>query len=409
MFTFTAKAPPRAHTPPEVLVFAQRIQAIHGAVRVCHEASGWHIYCASPICLERHGAIELVKKHLAINADKYLGLGKYANQRGTRNQDNVSRCMKTSTSYRVSDLLKMPPIDQRGFSKYDHGTVTVTDTRNSLVEDEKGNLIPDVPGDTVPLSSLPADHPARIYLAQRQYRIEDLEQQFSAAFCTKEAPESSDKGRFYKRFAGGFRDTPQNRIILFGYAMGVRKIWQARYIELADATHRYILHPYSNELVAVSQRGEGGRWQPMPGYTKDVFDPAKYKTAFGGKRNETVMGFDAAVAWNEVRGRSRQNSVVAITEGPLDAARLFPYGPAVAVLGKHMSHNQAALLCSKFGKFVLVGQNDDASQLEAMPKWVFALNEFNPEIKHSPVPTDVKDVGELSPERAGELFQPFLQ
>jgi hypothetical protein len=52
--TFTTKTQ-RSHVPPEVLVFAEKLQTIHGATKVVREESGWHVYCASPICLERHG------------------------------------------------------------------------------------------------------------------------------------------------------------------------------------------------------------------------------------------------------------------------------------------------------------------------------------------------------------------
>lgn len=398
-----------AHCPSEVLQLAERIKRIHGDVRVVREASGWHVYCASPMCLERHGVVELNKKHLAINAEKHLAIGKFARRRGTYNQDNVARCMKTGTNYRVSQLMKMRSLDQRGISRYDHNAkVTITDTSKSLVPDGKGNMIPDVPGVCVPLSVLAPEHPAIMYLTERHFKVADLEAQFDAQFCLQELPESADKGRFYKRFAGGFRDTPQNRIILYGHTMGVRKIWQARYIEIAQNGYRYVLHPYSNEMVPVARKTDKG-WEPLPGFSKEYFDPAKYKTAFGAKRNETVMGFDAAAAWNERNGRSKADALVFITEGPLDAARIFPFGPAVAVLGKHMSHNQASLLCAKFGKFILVGQNDAASKTEAMPKWVYALSEFTGNIKTFTVPSDVKDVGELTPERVKPLIEEYLK
>jgi hypothetical protein len=357
--------------------------------------------------------MELSKRHLSINAEKHLALGKYASRRGTSkfSQDRVARCMKHGDRHQkngdVSVLMKLPPIERRGFAKYDSNRLSVSDTSKSLVDDGRGNMIPDVPGITVPLGSLASDHPARMYLAQRSYNIEDLEAQFGADFCTHELPEDAEKSRFYKRFSDGFRDTPQNRIMLYGWVHGVRRIWQGRYIELVRGDYKYILHPYKNEMPPVAFKSEG-KWQPLPGYEKTEFDPAKYKTAFGAKRNDAVLGFDAAVAWNRALGRSKGESVVAVTEGPLDAARLFPFGPAVAVLGKHMSHNQAALLTSEFGHFVLVGQNDEASQLEAMPKWVYALNEFTTNIKYYPVPKEVKDVGELRPEVAAELYLPFL-
>lgn len=400
----------KAHCPSEVVALAERIKRIHGDVKVVKEASGWHIYCASPICLERHGAVELSKKHLAINAEKHLMIGKYSRFRGTKfNNELVARCMKTGTNYSITQLLTMPTLERRDIAVYDHAArMTVTDTSASLVMDERGNMIPDVPGTCVPLTTLPESHPARLYLAQRWYHISDLEAQFSANFCTQELPEDSEKNRFYRRFSGGFRDTPQNRIVLYGHVLGVRKIWQARYVEIKSQGYNYILHPYANEMVAVAKK-EGDEWLRLPGYDKADFDPAKYKTAFGAKRNETVMGFDAALAWNARQGRSKADSMVAITEGPLDAARIFPFGPAVAVLGKHMSYHQASLLCSHFGRFLLVGQNDSASKNEAMPKWVHALSEFTTNIKHFPLPAEFKDVGEMRPDQLQPLIEPYMK
>ena len=57
---------------PEITDLANRLAYIHGSVRVAIENSGMHLYLASPACLEEDGLIELTKKHLAVNVDKWL-------------------------------------------------------------------------------------------------------------------------------------------------------------------------------------------------------------------------------------------------------------------------------------------------------------------------------------------------
>ena len=55
-----------------IVRLANQLARIHGKVRITKEASGVHLYMASPICLREYGKAELYKMHLALNADKYL-------------------------------------------------------------------------------------------------------------------------------------------------------------------------------------------------------------------------------------------------------------------------------------------------------------------------------------------------
>lgn len=176
---------PMAHVPSEIVRLAERLKLRHGNVRIVKEKSGYHLYFASPICLERHGIVELSKQHLALNAEKYLCLGSFARQRGTYNQDSAARCMKTGKNYRVSDLLVMPPLAVRGIQVKAEFKTTVNDTSRALVQDAKGNWVPDVPGTTVSLLDLPKDHPAVQYLTRRRYDIPTLVEQFACSFCTQ--------------------------------------------------------------------------------------------------------------------------------------------------------------------------------------------------------------------------------
>lgn len=391
-----------AHVPPAVLQLADKLKLIHGDVRICREKAGWHIYLASPDCLLRDGRIELTKKHLAINAEKCLALGKYAKMRGTYSQDRVAQCMKTSRCYSIAELMRMPPLASRGIPSKGAARVAVNDTSRSLVRDAKGNMVPDSPGKTVKLSALPTNHPAIQYLSGRGYSIPLLEEQFNACFCYEEAPENGDMGRWYRKGPMGFRDTPQNRIIFYAYVNGVCKGWQARYLEQVYQGQRFILHPYTNQWVAVAMRDQKNKWQPLPGY--DELDLSKYKTAFGARRNEFVMGFDAAVRWNIANRIAWPIGIIA--EGPLDAGKLGP--PAMASLGKSLSDNQAALLAGYFKRMIVVADNDEPGQKAKASTMETLVEQGIRNPISVVVPACYKDIGEMPGNEAMAMIGPHL-
>jgi hypothetical protein len=262
-------------------------------------------------------------------------------------------------------------------------------------------MIPDVPGVTVPLASLPAAHPALLYLEQRGYDVRSLVDQMGAEFCTQEAPEDAAKGRFYRRFSGGFRDSPQNRIIFYADIHGVRRGWQARYIEHTEGGTKYILHPYSNAWVPVAEQ-HLGKWKNIAPY--EDLDLSKYKTAFGAKRNEIVMGLDAAIKWNQ-RIRPGQPAVCTLSEGPLDAGRIG--APGLACLGKSLSSNQSRLIADHFKKVVVLADND-AAGTELKDKIVAELSRYGTAYAIVDVPKEFKDVGDMSTGAALALVGPHL-
>lgn len=406
-----------AHVPREIVELANKLMLKHGSVRISKESGGWHLYFASPLGLERHGRIELSKKHCAVNAEMGLSIGRYRRSLGTIDADACGLCMKTGKKYRLSELLRMPPLASRGIPVGDSyaAKISVNDTSRSLVRDANGNLVPDVPGDTVSLAQLPADHPAVIYLVGRGYSIPSLVSQFDARFCTREQPEDRSKGRFYMRYAGGFRDTPQNRIIFNVDIGGIRKGWQARYIEHVADDVCYVLHPYQNNWVPVARRlspgvipalssciGKG--WEPLPGFDKEHFDLAKYKTAFGSSRNQIVMGIDAALRWNRAMGT--KVPVCAVSEGPLDAGKIG--APGLALMGKFMSDNQAKLIATYFRRVVVVADNDDAGQ-KAKADMLMKLSPYVSDVPVAVVPAPCKDIGELPDQAAAlQLLGPYL-
>lgn len=388
-----------ANLPREVILLAERIKAIHGDVRIAEETNGYHLYCASPICLEKYGTVELQKRHLAINVEKATGTGKFLNVSGY-NADRVAKCMKTGEVYGLGQLLSMPPLEERGIKVTTSSQIFVQTTSKCLVDDGRGNMIPDGPGETIPIDQLPDDHPAVQYIRNRNYDIATLRYQYSIEYCVREAPESRDKQRFYKRLPGGFRDTPQGRIIFYAFVNGVRKGWQARIIDKVIGNLKLYWHPYENRWAPMEQKVDG-KWVALPGL--EGFDPAKYKTAFGAQRNKLVIGFDAAVAWNKTY--RPDNPLGFLSEGPLDAGRVGP--PGMAVLGKHCSPEQAHLVASAFRKVIVLGQNDKAGE-GARQKMFDSLSPFVSDVVILTPPEGIKDFGEMSPTAAAEIILPHV-
>ena len=389
----------------EVQRLANQLAAVHGDVRIARERSGLQIYIACPHCLERNGTSELQKKHLAIAAERVTGTGKYIHIAGTFNADNSCRCMKEGVNFKLSDLLAYPPLSQRKIVTKRPGRVTLSDTSQLLVTDAKGVKCAYPPGDTVPLHELPADHPARYYLANRGYSIAALESQLDACWCTAELPEDKELGRVYKWGPNGFRDTPQGRICFMVDVAGSRRGWQARRLEHEQDGIKYYFHPYENQWTAVAHRetSEGKLvWMPNPGYEK--LDISKYKTAFAMQRGSLLMGLDAAVRWNAAM-RPGRPPVCCISEGPLDAGRIG--APALAILGKNFNEDQAMLVSSYFRRAIIVADND-ASGAEAKEKLRSKLAMAGVTVQVADVPKPHKDVGEMTTEAALALVLPFL-
>jgi hypothetical protein len=59
--------------PEESRRLADRLSAVHGDVHLANEASGWHLYMASPLLIAQGQKNEVHKRHLAVNAARYFG------------------------------------------------------------------------------------------------------------------------------------------------------------------------------------------------------------------------------------------------------------------------------------------------------------------------------------------------
>lgn len=342
---FTEKARRALESKGEVKdrieAFAERLAEIHGPVAFRSEKSGLHLYLACPHCLREFGTRELTSRHLAINIDKHFGIGAHQTFFLKRKRKGVAQCMKMHGVQDVSQLFDYPPLAERGYPDVAPKVIGKADRKRYLVPDGKGNMIPDHPGKTIALTSLPQEHPAIVYLKSRGYEPALLEMQFNARWCEEEAPQGEEYCRFYRRHPFGWRSTPQGRIIFHSMVNGVQLSWQGRYLELDG----YVWHPYDK------------CWQPRPDWRKGEA-PIKYITASSSFRNDQVCGYDNAVFQARALGDPRP--VCTVSEGPLDAARFPLYG--LALLGKYLSDTQIQLIRAVFHRVVLAFDTDKAGR-----------------------------------------------
>ena len=411
---FTTGSLTSAGIPSEVLSLAKRLCLKHGPVRVTSEASGIHIYLPDPDLLQKDGRKELESKHLCINAEKYLGIGRYDidnfptaenkqlykkyRQHGKEVPSTSS--MKTGKLYTVDQLLHMPPLERRVANLGEvKRTVAASDPNKHLVYDEQGNLVPEWCGETVPLSSLPTDHPARDYMErQRHYNLKDLETIWDISYCTNALPEDRGVNRFYGRLPGGCKNCPSGRIIIPIYDdMHVRRGWQARVIDFTNAHGDKWVWTDKQEWKLVARSGNDL-------FTSDEwpkgFAVHKYLNARGSQRNALLFGLYQAVEFNKTRPFDKRYCV--LVEGPLDAVR--GGAPCIALLGKSMSPEQAALIRKHFTTVCTVMDQDKAGQ-ECLRR-IHAQLPGMP-IKELTVPAGKKDLGDCTEEEARILVTKY--
>ena len=402
--------------PREVRMLAEALSRLHGPSIIRKEKNGYHIYLPSPACLATDGRRELQSKHLTVNASKYKELPEWVNtHKGLKHDPDFSAvCHKTSTRYRVSDLLdekKFPTLDKRGIPNVaSHVASFSSINKDSLVSDGRGNMVPRDPGDVVPIIDLPNNHPAVEYLLNRNYDLDVLYRQMRCSYCTREAPEDPTCGIFYKRMPLRFKDTPQGRIILYAFIDGVQVGWQSRIIERVAHNVKEYWHPYANMWVPVETLTADNKWVPMDGVESEyngfkcTWKPSKYKTAFGMSRNNALIGVDAAVQFNKLLKLKKRIAVLA--EGPLDAGRFGPMG--IAMLGKYLSQEQAQILINRFDKIIMVMDNDKAGE-EARRRITQVMQDKLTEVVFADVPEGIKDAGAMTTAAAMELIYPHLR
>lgn len=445
-----------AHAPEEVRKFAKLISERQNCrVLLANEASGYHVYVPCPDCLVDHGKRELNEPKYSINVSKYLALGdgfkdlrdgdrtfdpirltRQMNNRETRDTRS-GVCMRTKSAgkqahmHSVRSLLDMRTVTERHPDLLTRaevqGQAGASDREaNWEIDPVSGISCPPPPGTVVPITQLSPSHPAADYLLRRGYDLHKLWEQFRCSYCVKEYP-AGKNGIFYRKMPGGWKDTPQGRIIFYSLVKGAPMTWQARYPERisANGTARYMLHPYWEEHAtavyaqsAVSypmwslthtRPHAGAAWIPVPPFDETnedgtpKFQPSKYRTAKYSSRQ--MMGWDAALLRAE-RDPDYLKWVV-LCEGPLDAARVGPGG--VALIGSSISHENAALVASNFNIVFTAFDEDKAGRgaTEKVGKMLMSSKQRAPVIQLvAPLPvTGGKDLGDMTQEAFETMFR----
>lgn len=404
-----------ADIPEQIKALAQKLSKIHGPVSISSEASGRHLYIADPELLETDGEKELSSRHMAINVDKYFGLGQwniddnptrenrklYKEFRSQNKEVPCAMSMKTGRTTTVQYLASMPPIEQRIVTNRVIEKKVIAGTQDKhLVYDEQGNLVPEGPGDLVPLSELPPNHPALEYLKQRGYDPTLLERQYDVKYCVKALPEDRSVGRYWSKLPAGCKNSPQGRIIFpIVDINGVRRGWQARAIDYKDANGNRYLWTDSQKWLQIESAGE-------PLHCSEKFPDGfktlrKYINARGFNRNSAPFGILQAVELT--RDIPYNKRVCFLMEGAMDAAKGGP--PCIALLGKNMSEEQASIIRSHFSQVVIVADQDRAGK-----DFIKSVSRRLPElhIKEAILPDGKKDLGECTYDEAYAVLRSAL-
>lgn len=375
---------------PEQLDIAYQLAQNFGRIRVAREESGLHFYMASPACLEEDGKVEFTKMHLAVNVDKYL----------LYQRDRCAMCMKTGTPYKMTELLAMAPLAQRGYKDQAPVVEQFSAAPMEFLEpDANGNMVPKSPGLTVPVHELEPGHAARFYVENRGFDPVQLWDQFGLSYCYEDRQDV-----WYGKMLYGFKAGPLGRIIFNIDQYGMRRGWQARILDYADETTRSYFHPTENQWMAVEQKVDG-KWQPLPGW--EGWDPKKYVIGRGCKRNQCLMGFDAAVDFASKHRDRYGRKYCILCEGPLDAGRVGP--PGLALMGKYCSQFQAELLCNEFDRVIFITQNDNAGK-EAQKKVAQQIGNATNRVSvdFPELPGAYKDIGEMTYKQAEAFLESII-
>lgn len=380
---------------------ADRLSKLHGNVTIVPESSGIHLHLACPGCLEEDGESEFKKKHLTVNV--------------SNGGDKACCCHKRQGEpghvFKLSELLAYKTLEERGIQRKPHmrtgrvSTGAAADPKN-FEADEHGNLVPIRPGECVPVSKLPAGHPAREYLEQRGFiDLDSLVDRFRLSFCIS----SNDKAPgYYLPFE--FHSSCVGKLVFFIEDHGIYRGWQSRLVERVDGDKRLVLAP-DGEFKHVATREPDGKWgnlvdQSRLSNLRDeeacTWNMPKYSCSPGIAKSECLMGFDACVRWNDARAEAGLPKIVVLVEGALDAAALGPM--AMPIMGASISFDQANMVREIIrpniktkhpDRIIYVADNDSAGQ-DAAHHVRYILSQGQPLKVHVTNPPDgYKDVGEL--------------
>lgn len=193
-----------------------------------------------------------------------------------------------------------------------------------------------LPGAITPIDQLPPDHPAALYLIQRDFDLKLLSDYFKIGFCQEALPNVNMAS--YRIFIPVHKD---------GELVG----WQARIV--GEQSNKFIPKYYS-----------------MPGWKKGLF----------------LYNHDSAKRFNHV----------VICEGPTDVWR---YGPeAVCLFGKCPTTSQAVLLANDWKVHILMLDSDvPEKELEAIKIRLDQPQQMNPAKRIEVTLPPGQDPGSMNP------------
>lgn len=384
-----------------------RLLSIHGVGTIYFNRASNEIELRlpDPKLLKSDGNKELYSQHLYVNISKYIN-GKHK---------APARCVKTGSIYSIHQLLAMQPLPDRKnelgwdpayyLNRIKHKIVLpeTLDANDESYKLENKDIIS--PGDLIPITQLPSNHPAVVYLNSRGYtNLKLIEDQFDCAFCCKENPQLKhiqvrDSAEKQLQFNPLLASSPQGKIIFFAKHFGVKVLWQARVIEYIIGDSRYFYQYYGEDdprtgFVRVATKNpETNKYNvPIPPFTKSCVN-RKYVIAPGGKASNCLLGFDAALEWN--KQHKTVHKCIGIVEGALDAAKLGP--PFCAIMGATMSHGQFVNIANTFDKIYYLCDHDLAGEnLRQSIIQKSTMTGFNLEYEEILYPEIYKDVGEIT-------------
>lgn len=185
------------------------------------------------------------------------------------------------------------------------------------------------PTQIIPLTSLPEDNPAIVYLKSRGFDPNELDKDFAFRYCAK--------GRMFPHVPFD----ASNTIVIPIYAENNFLGWQARLLYNPKAVSEEVL-----SLMGYSARKDSG----------ELKRPPKYLTSPGLNKKEMLYNIDWA----------KQYDTVVVTEGVFDCIRVGRQG--VATLGKLVSDYQKKLLISLWKTVVLLLDPDATETQQALVK-----------------------------------------
>lgn len=370
---------------------AKNLCRIHGKGKLSHGRSGTILYLPCPTCLSKYGKRELKSQHLAVRMDEMVLSG----ERGENAW--VATCMKNGCAYKYRDMLGMAPISVRipGYSLQGFDIEKKVHTSYPRMTDSHGVSVPFPPGDVIPITMLPGDHPAREYLEGRNFNLQMLWDKFLTSFCVKELPRTKENGVYYRPLVSPWRSTPQGRVVFFAKKEGSLTGWQSRIIEKEEGDLKFTLRP-DGSWVHTATKVED-EWVDEGDFQKahedKLWPPPKYRNAVGQNNGDAVFGYDYLVSCLE--GIPMEERVVVLTEGPLDAARFGFLG--IPVLGKTVQKGLLDSLRPLTNKIIMAGDNDTVGK-GAATRMVKVITEYGFEVDRIYPPKEAKDFGELPDE-----------